>query len=448
MCLSPIIVLNPAFPRLCNSFTSYVTPSGIYSIDPLESFTFGSMPDTIFRPKYMGVTLDNIDKFYFVNVCGETLPMFIACPCNKCLECSESRRVQICNRMNLEAAYSSFTPLSLTLTYNDSSLPSDGVSVRDVQLFIKRFRTNWFRLFGEVSPIRFAFFSEYGVDPAFTRRAHYHAALFNVEISKFPNYLEFIHFLEKTWNKGFVYCRTIDDGKGISYLSKYVTKGTNVPLGKNPNFWLASRGKLGGLGSPCLSDESFIAQLIQNSDFRVTIRVCGTVKTITCPTYIYKKVFPRLSELMPRRIINHIKSLIYHLQLLHTFDSHDSFSHTDFNYLFPPDLYEKYSAYFNISSIPYNFNNVIAPKIITGHILKLRRSDLTDSISHSISVLEQFMPDLDEFILRAKVSAPYRARFVEAVRKWAVSRPDSSTRFSFLQIQQNKDTIMSRIWVC
>lgn len=96
---------------------------------------------------------------------GDQLVMI---PCGQCEACIEQRTKSWAVRCCLEAAQYE-NNCFVTLTYNPSNLPKNGVNLADVQRFIKNLRNE----FG--SGIRYFGAAEYGS----LGRAHYHLILFN-----------------------------------------------------------------------------------------------------------------------------------------------------------------------------------------------------------------------------------------------------------------------------
>lgn len=96
---------------------------------------------------------------------GDQLVMI---PCGECDACIEQRTKSWAVRCCLEAAQYDDNCF-VTLTYNPSNLPKDGVNIKDVQRFIKNLRNQ----FGK--GIRYFGAAEYGS----LGRAHYHLILFN-----------------------------------------------------------------------------------------------------------------------------------------------------------------------------------------------------------------------------------------------------------------------------
>lgn len=97
-------------------------------------------------------------------------------PCGRCIGCRMEKARQWglrCLHEKKMWAHNQY----VTLTYNDESLPPGGtVSLRDVQLFMKRLRKA--KKSVACNPIRFFLGAEYGDE---NRRPHYHALLFNCD---------------------------------------------------------------------------------------------------------------------------------------------------------------------------------------------------------------------------------------------------------------------------
>ncbi len=97
----------------------------------------------------------------------------IALPCGQCIGCRISQSKNWAIRCVHEASLHEFNCF-VTLTYNESSLPTGGTLVkRDVQLFLKRLRKQFSGL-----TIRFYCCGEYGEN---LLRPHYHLILFGVD---------------------------------------------------------------------------------------------------------------------------------------------------------------------------------------------------------------------------------------------------------------------------
>lgn len=143
-------------------------------------------------------------------------------PCGKCNSCFAARASQWavrCYCESLEHDRSSF----LTLTYADTTLPSDGRLVKkDLQDFFKRLRK-------KVPTVRYFACGEYGDN---TRRPHYHALLFGSDFLGGSSPFVEGHFtnpvLDKIWGKGFVTIAPLSYST-ICYTVGYVAKKIGDP---------------------------------------------------------------------------------------------------------------------------------------------------------------------------------------------------------------------------
>lgn len=108
-------------------------------------------------------------KPYWLEASGDRR-FFIAC--GKCLYCRIQRRKAWTMRMLHEITgweNSCFT----TLTYAPENLPARGLRKKDLQKFFKRLRK-------KVRSLKYFACGEYGEDPRYTRRPHYHAIIFGI----------------------------------------------------------------------------------------------------------------------------------------------------------------------------------------------------------------------------------------------------------------------------
>ena len=294
MCLNPTIILNPRFSQHRHEFSEIVWKG--------KSIPQHKLSDSTYYPVLLPHAPNDVskcDNTFAVTPDGVCVPIFMQVPCNKCLECVESKRSAIRTRMLLEQMSHNGCPqVFITLTYNDENLPSDGVSREDVRRFLNRFHLYLGRA-GYPTYFRHVVFSEYG---SLHQRPHYHGLLYGIDWLTDYNRLFFIDILEKAWSKGFVYVKIVD-GSASKYVSKYVGKDVSFPVGegKNPNFWTASRVD-GGLGSLICKQESFL-DLCATPEFpTVQLPVDGRVYTVTLPAYIRDKVLPALRHFVPRHV--------------------------------------------------------------------------------------------------------------------------------------------------
>lgn len=169
-------------------------------------------------------------------------PVFGQYPCGKCPACLARSRQEWVFRLREEYKVCDFG-LFVTLTYRDETLPSDGVCLRDVQLFLKRLRKNW-----KSKTLRYFLVSEYG-DHTF--RPHYHALFFFKDLQRSNDIYDTI---EIAWQNGNVQFGEIEEGS-IVYCTKYCLKGSQVPKGMHKNFRLLSKMN-GGIGIAHLEEKA------------------------------------------------------------------------------------------------------------------------------------------------------------------------------------------------
>lgn len=143
-------------------------------------------------------------------------------PCGKCISCLQRRTSDWSVRLRQE--YSNCTSaFFVTLTYDESSVPSTRINnnvvnilcKRDLQLFLKRIRK-------AIEPDRVRFFAcgEYGPT---TLRPHYHMILFN-----FPSSKSIYDVIKKKWPFGFVSVSSIKPAH-FDYIAKYCSSYMYLP---------------------------------------------------------------------------------------------------------------------------------------------------------------------------------------------------------------------------
>lgn len=297
MCLSPNIILNPNYSQHRHEFRYLSLASRIIEQKKLSDGTY--FPENLPPFSSLGLCPDNLSLFIAVSDEGEVVPIFMAVPCGKCLECIESKRSQIRVRMYLEQMSHDVPPIFVTLTYNNENLPADGVSREDVKKFLNRFHLYLGRA-GRSTYFRHVFFSEYGSKNG---RPHYHGIIFGHAVEDtYKDKMEFFDILEKAWGKGYVRFDIVHS-RAFGYVSKYIGKDSFLDdrLGRNPNFWTASR-RDGGLGSGIVTTDAFL-ELCSTPHFPTVNLPCeGKIYTVTLPAYIRDKVLPPLRKYISREI--------------------------------------------------------------------------------------------------------------------------------------------------
>lgn len=189
--------------------------------------------------------------------------------CGQCLPCRISKRRIWTHRLMLEACVHDRASF-LTLTYDKEHCP-DEVSVRELQLWLKRFR-NTFGAF------RYFAVGEYGDK---TGRPHYHVALYGKDISdfEFDRYRYAKGQLGGTWEYGNLHIGdlNLDSAQYIcGYTVKKLTKvGDDRLGGRHPEF--ARMSLRPGIGYPALSR---LAEALQNKDGEGYIERTGDVPQV------------------------------------------------------------------------------------------------------------------------------------------------------------------------
>lgn len=149
--------------------------------------------------------------------------------CGKCAPCLAFTRNEKFIRLREHMKDYDYTTF-ITLTYSDENLVyaiNPTLSVRDVQLFMKRLRKNLNGL-----PISYYLIGEYGTR---YKRPHYHLLLFGLSKKAV------MKFVPRAWDLGHVHVGTVND-RSINYVCKYhVLRNRNVPEGSQKPFLLTSK---------------------------------------------------------------------------------------------------------------------------------------------------------------------------------------------------------------
>ncbi|UPW41728.1 replication initiator protein [Peromfec virus RodF8_9] len=316
MCFDPHYIVHPTLNRIFkrSSFrTAYLDGETMEVTNPY------SFNKRLRDPKYdfkLPKNSDYVAQHYYLfdaNT-GETHPLFFACPCGKCADCAASRYGELSARLQFEVlSYPvDCRVIFFTLTYRDACLPRDGVCRDDVTDFINRLHINCDRA-GLPTGWRTFIVSEYGTDPRYTHRPHYHGLIFGLDLSIFGHIKLFNKMIWKSWNRGKIEWEFARSSHGVSkYCTKYVIKGLNnefVPKGKNKNF-VSMPSKSGGLGVHALKNPEILDKILNSTDGTITVKTheynndgftFGTSR-IRIPRFIIDKLFPCFSRYIPANI--------------------------------------------------------------------------------------------------------------------------------------------------
>lgn len=394
VCQSPIVILHPSYEFYVHRFNyicwidsefpskikfSFIHPRQRSAILSGEKF-YRVFP---FLPRPNSIDSSKVQNYFFSDLDdsdGEFYPLFLLAPCGKCNCCKSKKINSIVQRCQFACEEFDSLPLFVTLTYNDKHLPECGVNYRDVQLFKKRLNKLVFERFG--LHLKYAVFSEYGK----LGRAHYHMLIYGLplfegksEYYKFKVYNQLLQFCWRSFPKvgykrsqrydfdnfckqgfkffnihngdkvdpfsnGFVNIQFIRGSGAFRYVSKYVSKGSNVPEGKNPNIFHLSAN----LGLSFIS--KYRDFLLSHSYFMFLSKFGSSVfpRKVFLSSYYIKKLFPSQSSLVPiefRRAWIGLSSLtnqVQHSSLPLWFKSHCVRLCLHVNKLFPNLCYMSY----------------------------------------------------------------------------------------------------------
>lgn len=302
-CLNPTVIVHPLAPERIVKYGNY-SLDGVETkvkYDPKLLYNFHSKEVSAFCHE------SHIDDSFITNkYTGETYPLYIKVRCGKCECCRSSKVNAFVQRCEMETMLYDNKPVFLTLTYDNENKPKDGVNVRDLQLFFKRFRINLERS-GYREKIRYVAVGEYGKN---TLRPHYHCIVWNLHQTDMVEFRQIKDLIAKSWNNGFVMSRLVDpaDNKTFYYTSKYLHKDTCVPSGCNKGF-VCSSNRGGGIGSNYIRglQGHLLRTLDTSPKFRNSFN--GQVRDVQVNKYLLDKVFPSFSQRVPSVVKNALRTL-------------------------------------------------------------------------------------------------------------------------------------------
>lgn len=239
-CLHPVVILNPAAFKKAQGFDRvYIRGKVFCHIMELFILKINS-----FAPKKFGIKPGDVDTCYLLNsATGETLPLYIVVPCNRCIICRRRRANALSARAIMETESVGCRPLFITFTYDNLHLPRTDSGFQtlrkeDLQLFFKRLRS---LLDGECIPHRLRYLAcgEYGKK---TKRPHYHVLLWGFPEQAFDNILQVQRFIQKAWS----YFLTDDCGRRIPYYDACKSCPYNQYADRKTCASLASSCRLSG----------------------------------------------------------------------------------------------------------------------------------------------------------------------------------------------------------
>ena len=387
------------------------------------------------------IAVDDISLYYVVDGRGERQPMFLSVPCGKCVCCTEKKAKEWITRAMCESQTSTSIPIFFTLTYNDFCLPHNGVRKGAIQRFMKRLRINIERYCGFKTNLRYFICAEYGTK---TKRPHYHGILWNLplfeprhlddiidkswsfatnqkfynsvsdDVDKYGNPLyKYFDEKTKTYRVKFGFTRTsvCNDGR-VRYAMKYMRKDCDVPTGKNPIFFLASRR--GGIGSSWLKNK---LQEYRDNPSLINVEITdvwsGQQYRGVLPQYFKNKIAPSASLLIKKDIRDTFKLWNYLSNRFHTM--------IGFSYTPNKRVIEHYPT------LPYH-----DCKIYDGYCRVLKKDDKFDLDAYTrdkakiLDYLEWKLLNYDYDVTLARSVPKYKEQHLVYIEKFLNAQPSTT----------------------
>ena len=348
-CLHPRIVVNPSLGDLIYKYKNYTYFGRTVHVNPRSARTYSSyFPKYYFHPSE-DFDLNDLNECYVTDFStGESFPMYFAVPCGHCDICKQAKIDSFSHRCELETQCYNHLPFFVTLTYRDSDLHPDGLSVRDGQLFLKRLRAR-LSYAGWNDRFRYVLVGEYGHN---THRMHLHCLIWNLYPTRDIKFYQIRQMVHDSWQHGFTYLSIVSPSyivKGsrhgfskpencFKYVAKYISKDSDVPQGKNNTFICTSR-RHGGIGAPFLDRHKLYIRQHLTSDFKYKDVFTGKVKSLQFFRYTINRIFPSFCQSVPLELRNAVRQLCISAPFVKHSDSYMNILQAQFKDLFWPRHY-------------------------------------------------------------------------------------------------------------
>lgn len=343
-CCNPRIILNPLAAELITKFGDVTIRGEKFDI-PCGLRNLYIFNKSMLSPTRLNISSDDLSGCYITDtIIGETYPLYLEVRCGKCDVCKLSKINAFVHRCELETQQYNYQPIFVTLTYNNDSLPSDGVVVRDVQLFMKRLRRN-LEYKGYRDKLRYVCVGEYGKN---THRPHYHMIIWNLHITDYISFFDIRDLISECWQNGFVTSRLVDpsNNKSFYYTAKYLRKDCFIPDGCNSTF-MCSSNRNGGIGANFI--DGLFGHILKECDTnpKYVNKFSGQVHEVHLNKYILTRLFPTISTSIPAYVKTALRTLnVCYAQLLierdeniHLFSvNYEKFNSFFKDYFFAPEV--------------------------------------------------------------------------------------------------------------
>ena len=368
------------------------------------------------NPKRTGADVSNYVHYFTLDPrSGECVDMYLCVPCGKCDNCLFTKRYSFVQRCMFETYGHAFAPYFVTLTYDNDHVPKvydpatshhvNTLSVRDVQLFMKRLRINLVRhpRFHSFT-LRYVACGEYGKT---TKRPHYHLIIWGFNTPNLTDYKEVVDIITSSWSLGFVTCRLVDprDDKAFRYTTKYLYKSAisqNLSVVCKREFrTMSKRG--GSIGKPFLMNFAQDCRRLLTHDIKVFNHFENKCVDIHFDGWVCQQLFPSIS----RRVSSEVRRAFFELSLyvdlykkngaLYDYEEYSSWlarfsSFARFVYVPDADFFDVYSL---------NYDYVYTPEECLYHLARW---------SEKVGCFTR--PDIDTFVDSLMSDDLLRQRFI------------------------------------
>lgn len=409
-CQHPAIILNPLAYELIAKYGNY-TLCGVRFEVPKSKYKIYKFDEKILSPSYTNIDSSSVDSCYITNrFSGKRYPLYLQVPCGNCDCCKKNAIASFVHRCELETQMYDSLPVFITLTYENKNLPETGLSLRDLQLFFKRFRINLERQ-GYRERIRYVACGEYGRR---TKRPHYHLVIWNLHQTNMVSYRQIRATIERSWNKGIIRARFVDasDNKTFRYTAKYLRKDSCMPCGRaqKPGIcglqkpFICSSNRNGGIGAQFLKSLQY--HIVREMDTKPHFlnKFSGQVKPLQLNRFVLNKLFPTLSRSIPSEVKRSLRVLAYAHAYFHRQQRYnDNLRFIDKDFIRYYDFFSQYIYCPRLS----NFDIVNL-----GSLGYISENHLVRDVVQAVIVLECWYQRGKEYFDRAKILDKKRERYL------------------------------------
>lgn len=325
MCLAPSLIINPQVRYFLNTdpanCTVYFNGENYLYTTIYGNTIFQSLLRSTSKKQYTALDIYEFYRSSYLYHFDNRFPLFVLCTCGHCFDCRDSFRKEVESRAVIEASHCG-TVIFYTLTYDNDHLPASGLSKPHVVDAFKRLRTYIDRYIDFDVTFTNLYVGEYGSDPRYTMRPHYHGLMFIQETLTVPQILQLEslfngthliyseHDLLGVWPYGKRFDFQI--ARNVVALTKYVTKYiTKQYLSLHDDDFSPLREKMSyqnpmfvqlpkRIGLGCKYIGEYVDNILKTTDPFLSVRALdGSITRVRIPSLFIRKLIPSLSYYMP-----------------------------------------------------------------------------------------------------------------------------------------------------